>query len=292
MKDGDSLIFDNFEKRLEIHFSPEIEETKRGFNRSDYTLAQLLTWLKSFNELILAVRKEINFTTPLPFPKNANVDELVDFTFKALDNEKREIVFNKAKVIAKKYHLTDNWEFSIELAILTHTFLVPAKDVPIRVHLPSYFYPEEKKADSEKNLKTLGSSLSSPEIMRARAAMRIIGYPAIYLTGQVSVDELKKWINTNRELIRVMQSRLPKRKVLKRDDKTLFWGQVVWILRQEGFRSWSKMVGRIEELIEDNKKEGMTQEESEHYADIPPEPQELEKYYTRFIESLTDIQPT
>jgi hypothetical protein len=162
--------------------------------------------------------------------------------------------------------------------------LVPPKTIPIQVHIPDY------EPIKEEELKTLSSILSSPSITRARKLMRITSYPSIYFTQKVTIDELKKWIDKNKKLVRIIQNRLPVRRIIKRNDKTLFWGQIAWIYKQDGINSWSSMVKKIELMIESYKKEGLIPEESEAFSDVAPEPVDLAKYYYRFVKSLEDFQ--
>lgn len=267
-KIDDSIVFEDFENRVDIKLSPEITAERQNYSRSNYSFAELLSWSKSFYK-------------SLQYPQNPTVENVVNLLFSnAITREKREIVKNCAKELKEKYALPENWEFSFEIAALTNVLLVPPSEL-IRIHLPRYFYPSQRN----RNDSALGLA------GRIVGEWKILEYPAIYFTRQVTIDELKHWINKNKSLIRAIQYKLPKEKKLKRERKTLFWGQVAWILKLDGIHSWSKMVKMIERLIDNNRKESITQADSEHFEDIAPEPQELEKYYNRFVASITVIQP-
>ena len=116
--------------------------------------------------------------------------------------------------------------------------------------------------------------------------MNLIKYPGIYFTYNTSIDELKKWINKNKNLIRAIQAKLPKKRHIKRTDKSLYWGQTVWILKQDGVSSWSKMSKIIEGFIQ----KALREDPNELDYDQAPEPTELEKYYNRFLKSLSSIK--
>jgi hypothetical protein len=299
-REDNSLVFEKFEERVDIKLSPEIKSIN-DYEESDYLLADLLSWLKSFHNSLFEIRKELKLQSIFKYPKKPTIKNLVGLIFK-LDASKRKILESRTRDLLEKYHLTENWEFPIEIAILTHTLLVPPKETGVHLYLPLYFYPK-----LQENLEKMKIKKTSPidglrrelkrllkyksDFAKYRQMMEVVKYPAIYFTRQVSIDELKKWIDKNRSFIRAIQYKLPKRKIIKRTQKALFWGQVAWILKKDGIHSWTKMVEKIEELIEHNRERGTIEKESGHFADIPPEPQDLARYYKRFIESLTYIQP-
>jgi len=298
-EENDVLVFEKFEERVDVKLSPEIKSIN-DYEQSDYLLADLLSWLKSFYESLFEIRKELKLQTPLKYPNRPTIKKLVRLTLN-LDSPKRELLETRAQDLLQKYHLTENWEFSMEMAILTHALLVPPKETGIYLYLPLSFYPkiqrniQKIKIKNATSLNELKKKLTQllkyqSDFAKYRQMMEVVKYPAIYLTRQTSIDELKKWINENKEIIRVIQKRLPKQKIIKRTQKAVFWGQVAWILKQEGIRSWAKMTEKIEELIQKNRKNNTIDGENKHFADEIPEPWELSKYYSRFIESLSSLQ--
>jgi hypothetical protein len=147
--------------------------------------------------------------------------------------------------------------------------------------------PEWLPKIDEKGRRNLLSIANSPEIKRAGEIARITSFPGIYFTRQVSIDELKKWINKNRDIIRAIQYKLPKQKIIKRNQRTLFWGQVAWILKQDGINSWAKMRDYIDKM--NKEKPFVKEEESDPVFDPLPTEIDLAKYYTYFVESLKQL---
>ena len=276
--EGEGIIFEDFENRVDVKLSPEIK-TSEDYNKSDFILAGLLSWLKSFYVSIYNIRKEIGVKTLLQYPTAPTAKNVVELIF-TLNSDKRDLLRIRAKELAKKYSLTNNWEISMEIVTLTHTLLVPARE-SIKVHLPDYFYPKKPK-----EIKSLRDVISW---MKTRPLAEVNNYPAIYFTRQVTINELKEWIDKNRELIRAIQCKLPRNKNIKRTERAIFWGQVAWILKQDGVYSWAKMERSIEEL--DEKEPFLKEQEESEVLNPLPTAIELEKYYHRFLESLKTINP-
>ncbi len=268
-------MFEDFDRELSLKWSPDIKRPN-DFDKGNYTLAQLLSWSKKFNISILEARTKLEIARR-EYPQDPTIDNLVKlYSDMLLDDKKKSAFDHVAREIAEDFRLTENWVFSIEIAILTGTFLVPSKD-SIKIHLPAYFYPEDKSSK--------GLALN---IIRMRQGEPVVRYPAIYFTRQVKVNELKRWINENKSAIRAMQYKLPKPQKIKREEKTVFWGYVAWLLKRDGFRSWAKMTKAIEQMI-NNQGSEFENDSRQHFTDAAPEPVELQKYYTRFIDSLKKL---
>jgi len=290
-----SIVFSDFEHRMNVEFSPEILETRLGFDAKDIQLAHLFIWLESFNNDIQSIRKKHGISV-IQYPHEATVDQLVELFVKEIDYEKYHAYSNDFHKMLVKYRLTENWFLSLNIAVLTHTLLVPAK-LHICVHIPEKEISIQtiKKEAKSKNLKDLAkgfaeSVFNDPEIKRMQFLKDLGKYPSIYFTYNTSPDELIKWINKNRRLIRYIQRDLPKKHMIKRlrEEKTLFWGQMAWILKQDNVASWSEMTDILDKMIERSADNGDNSPFNEAFA---PSGIELEKYYTRFEESLKNLQP-
>ncbi len=275
---NEDFVFEDFDKELVLKWSPDIKSAK-DFDKSNYVLAQLLTWSKSFNIAILEARNQLDIVLQA-YPKDPTPENLAELYRDMLLSDNKKAAFDKrARAITEDFRITENWILSVELAILTGTLLVPSKD-SIKVHLPDYFYPEDNTTKGLAN-----------KIAMMREGAPVTHYPAIYFTRRVTVDELKRWINENKSAIRAMQFKLPKPQKIKRGEKTLFWGYVAWLLKRDGFKSWAKMTKAIEQMINRQRAE-FKSHQGDHYTDIAPEPVELEKYYNRFMTSLKKLQPS
>jgi len=268
--DEDKLVFEDYKNRLEIHFSPQT--TKSNWDPRDLTLAKILSWSKSFTSSVIEAREKINIKAS-PYPQKNLLNELIEIFPSLITTDQWSLLTKESEIIANRFNLTENWHFPIETAILFNTLLIPPKE-GISIHFPSYFFPEEQKP---KKLSEIGGSLFHVPF--------VIRYPAIYFTRQTSINELKKWINDNRELLRNIQYKLPKPKILKIKEDTIFWGQIAWIFRKEKI-SWAKMPEKIEQENKRYLKEaGKSEDNEEDYLDIPL-PLELEKYYERFLKAI------
>jgi DNA-binding transcriptional MerR regulator len=276
IKNENELVFNEDENRLTIHFSPEISEGYRKYDKSDYIFADILSWLKSFNLEIKAIRKKYNIT-PTDYPKKPTVESLIELLFQKIGYEKYRKLDRDIIKLQNDYCLTDNWILSLRIAVITNALLVPASET-IHIHYPSY---ETKQKTS---LKRLPNILYSPEVRKLDNVMRLAKYPSIYFSRKTSPEELKKWVDKNKKLIRAIQNKLPSKKRVKRDTKTLFWGKIVWIFKQDGIRPLAEISRRIqseaERIIDEQGEEG-----NEELC-CPPTAVELRKYYERFLESL------
>ena len=267
---GDDIIFEEFENRADVHYAPELFGVVE-VSRSNYQVAELLSWLKSFYKQIFAVRLKINVKELLKYPENDSVKDILKKTIFAIPYDFQQILEEESTKIVEHYRLTENWRIPFEIVILTHRLPVPPFLEGISIHLPEYFY------NKPKNLLELPSAFESA--YRQGAVMK---YPALYFTRKVSANELVKWLKNpkNRKLFENIQYKLPRQKEIDRDQKTIFWGQVAWILKQDGINSWAKMTKAIEKLLENNQ---------DNLYQIAPEPVEIQKYYERFVESLHKI---
>lgn len=288
MKEGEELIFSYDAKRLQISFSPEIRERGMHWRHDDYVLADLLAWLRSFNLKIQNIRDSFGIKSSV-YPEKVTTKELIKVTSEVVSYQKYEDFKQQIEVLQNRYKLTTNWYLSLTSAVVFNTLLVPVDDV-IHVHFPDPDLSKDniKKSKKSKNLLSMSSGLlNSPEMRRARSAFDLYEHPSIFFTRKTSSDELKKWIDKNTHLLKAIQFGLPERKVYKRNSKTIFWGRVAWIFRQDGVRSWSK----IQKLVDKECERIIEEQGEEGNKDLlnPPSNIELRKYFERFIESLQKI---
>ena len=275
--EDDSLVIDDIEGKIDVAFSPEIDAYRRHSN-SDYLLAQLLSWSRYFNQDIKEIRDSIGLREALKYPEKPSVESLVALLYKSIPQGKFQEFRDKAKIIRKKYKLLENWETSIQTAVVANVILVPPDEL-IWVHFATEDKVKDEKEKEVKTLSTLSSIYEDPVFRNTQEAIRISKYPSIYFTHKVTINELKDWINKNKYIVRMLLEKLPKKTIIKRDKMTIFWGQVVWILKLDHMHSWTKMSKQIERFVENDP------------SLEAPEPTELEKYYNRFIKSLRGIIP-
>jgi len=275
----DNTFLKNPKKEIEVKYSPDFRSSQDAFN-SDYKLALFLSYLKSFRTHILKIRHKLGIIQPLKYPQKPTVKNVVRLIF-TLDEGKRKLLKNKVKRLAKKYRLSDDWLFSIQITVLSHTLLVPQVESikylrPESVHEKSpdnsmYETPEEKELAEDYGLDNL---------FREEKYKRLKSYPVIYLTRQVKKGELLNWIKDNFPLLKVTQRNLPKKRTIKRDLRNIFWGHIAWFLKQEGVHKWNIMSIALEKFLD------KLHENAKNY----PGQIELRKSYYRFLKSLKETE--
>lgn len=271
---NEGLIFEDFEKRVKVEYSSELFGIA-GLNKKNYLIASLLSWLKSFNKKIQIARQRLKSFKIVTYPQNETVENVLRKTIFSLNQEDQNKLKEEAREITANYKLTESWIIPIELVIITNTLIVPPSE-SIRIHYPDYFYDEPKKYDM------------SSQLGAVKRRLEVTNYPALFFTRKVKANELIKWLKVpkNRNLFNSLQFKLPDEPSIKRDENTLFWGQAVWLVKREGENSWVKITSRLEELLGNHN-------ENDKNTDAPetvPAPEELKKYYDRFLESLKRVE--
>lgn len=262
------LIYPDFEKRISVKLLPEL--TGKIFDKQNYLLAELLVWLKSFNKAVHETRNIMGIKQPFIYEESKNLEEFFSHVYKNLTQEQVGLLKSRVKEIAKRYHLTENWEFPLEIAILTHMLPVPNNN-SIQIHFPPSFYPKKE-----------GALSLAEDITRMREWAEMIQHPAIFFTAYASIDEMKRWIDKNKNILRGLMVGLPKKKRLKRKERAVFWGQIAWIILQEGKRTWKKLVAVADYLVEKSKQNNSA------VAPLDEAPDEIQfrLYYERFLSDL------
>lgn len=274
MNKDDAIVFKDSQHRLRIEMSPELRDNHGEYEASDWRFTELFSWLNPFYYDISEIRRR-NRIKIISYPDKPTVEQLVGAIGEATGEHFAQIV-NEAEELRSKYKMTENWYLSFISAVVTHTILIPMKQT-VGFHMS--FSDEE----------TPGGSVSvTSETKRIEAAMQVVKYPGIYFPHKISIDELKKWINRNKDLLHMMMQNLPEKLVTKRAHETIFWGQMAWILRQAGITSWVGISDQIQRIVDKDEEEGRPVGGA--FATVPG-PEELEKYYNRFLESLHAMSP-
>lgn len=221
-------------------------KSNKDYDKYDFLMGYLLTTLDSFTSDIKNIRSDLEIKKILRYPRKNNLQELYDLLF-SLGVYKYKLSNSSAIRICKKYKLQANWKLPILSVIYTNTLLIPKRLDSIYLNIGS-----EKK------------------------------YPSIEFTAKTSTNELKKWIGKNKYLIELAQKDLPVKRKPKVDPTTLVWGHIVWIIRKSGVKSWTKISEKIDRKFRESENEVF-----EIYGKTEaPIPSELQKYYTRFLDSL------
>ena len=278
-REGECLIYDNDDKRLDIRFSPEILRIKREPDSSESIQTELLSWLKSFNERIQKIRSAYSLNTEI-YLDDQNEDMLISNIYKIISKSYSVIVAEIDK-IKDDYKLSDNWDLSIRSALAFNVLLIPP-DLHIFLN-----FPDKLKNNEQNKHKTLLSVVNDPAIRRVQKALDLVSKPGIYFNRVTSCDELKKWIDKNSKYIRAMQIGMPTNQTLRSERMSLFWGKIAWIWLSDGVKSWADMARKVEK---DTDKYVLEHGEAGNEEIlIPPDGIALEKYYTRFLSYLKKI---
>lgn len=147
-----------------------------------------------------------------------------------------------ANEIRSYYNLQQNWLITTRLAILTNMIFLPPKHEPIKF-----------------------SKAGAPS-----------QYPAVYLTENVSINQLRKFILANAGKIKDAVKPMQKPVVSKVEMGTILWGQVVYALVRNmsitNDKVFADIQNKLEKIFEDSKI-------------IVPDRGKLRRYYQRYLES-------
>lgn len=245
----DDVVVSKFKHLQKVALLPKM---KIGdYTESDWILAYLLTSLDSFDKEIFLARKELGIKKTFRYSSvKKDFGELIKSLY-SLGQDKYIISIDIAKNIIKKFRLGENWLTSIQTAIFTDTLPVPEKNEPIQIETQDNFIN------------------------------RGFDYCSIRINQRITTNELKKWIKKNKLWIRHNLNNLPKINKPKIDPNTVLWGHFAWILKKAGMISWTEMSKFIEKSTG---KIGFVKD-----IESSPGPEELERYYKRFIASLKKI---
>jgi hypothetical protein len=267
----EKLIYKDLENQVKIEFSPKVE--RYGIDENDLILAELFSSLKSFYDFIERTRKKIGINQPITYSEKGIRDVL-----KNLNNEQKKALNDEVQLFLRKYKLPQKWEYSLISAVLTHILLVPPIKEEIGLYLPNHIYDlvffEDKKGIDE-----LIEKLTH-ELVKTEIRNDLLSHPAIFFKREVSLNELIKWLRKNWKYLKVYFSLLPKKRSFKDHRNNIFYGQLVWIYREEGLR-WCD----IEKLINDQKK--FPEIAKFRFSQI-----EIRKLYYKYIKLLKKIEQT
>ena len=210
----------------------------------DETVATFLSWLQSFKTLLITARHELGIEPSLGLQftifENYKVSKIaLGSEEPPLSPKQIEKLNKKTQEILEYFSLTPNWWGSVRMAILVNIIYLPPKARPVMLKKPS----------------------------------EPIKQVAIYITEQISMNELKHEIENIKPQLEKRLNTLPKRKIKKIDDETIKWGQAMWLARKETNvfdtdKPFRLMRTKLVEMLGD---------------DSIPSPTELRKYYERFL---------
>ena len=160
-----------------------------------------------------------------------------------------ELLNKQTDEIRIYYNFASNWAVSIRLAILTNFLFLPPQNKPI-----------------------VFSKDGSPK-----------DYPAIYFTENVSIYQLKQFIQAKAQEIRHITTQMPNPKKHKAELHTILWGQVV-----------SMLIGNVNVYLTDNFFAEIHRKlDKEIFKNITvPDKIELRNQYKRFLEYSISLGQT
>jgi hypothetical protein len=267
----EKLIYKDLENQVKIEFSPEVE--RYGIDENDLILAELFSSLKSFYDFIERTRKKIGINQPITYSEKGIRDVL-----KNLNNEQKKALNYEVQLFLRKYKLPKKWEYSLISAVLTHTLLVPPIKEEIGLYLPNHIY-DLVFFEDKKGIDGIIEKLTH-ELIKTEIRNDLLSHPAIFFKREVSLNELIKWLRKNWKYLKVYFSLLPKKRSFKHHRNNIFYGQLVWICREEGLR-WCD----IEKLVNDQKK--FPEIAKFRFSQI-----EIRKLYHKYIGLLKKIEQT
>ncbi len=274
--EDENIIYTNFEERIKITWSPEILNFNFKNIEENRVIAELISNLKSFDNYLKDIRNKAEIKI-INYPKEIKLDDLIKLVFGNLNSNQQEILNNGICEILKIYNLSDCWSLSIRTAIETNVLLIPPNYGSIRFHFPLNKQINENKP---KKISEIADNMNN-HMERMRLMTETAFYPAIYFTEDMKINKIIDWLKTNKLLIEEQLSKLPKHIKSKTKYSTIFWGQVVWILRQDGIKKWSKISKEAEKL--------MYSTDDEDCMQVPDEI-ELRNFYKSYLQQLKNLE--
>lgn len=199
---------------------------KEDYYAEDYKLAEILASLDSLYSQLDRIRAAIGLKTLINCPERLTSKDVWKILASSpIDKRGKRRSRGWAEWLAYRYRLSSNWYISLEVLLLTHVLPVPP-DPPIGFYSPPN--PGTYK-DGIINL-----------INRAPNANDLLRLPFVYANYQVSIAQLKQFIEDNKDEIRKILAKLPpKPSAGKMSRKRLVIGQIAWILKRSGdYKSW------------------------------------------------------
>ncbi|GEM_PF-4061391 len=267
---GEERIIVNMEERVKIDLFPKY---KNKIDQNNKLLAHLLSWLKSFNKELQDIRNSIPVER-IKYTRSFLSHEYLDYITK-LDTKKVEDLEQAVERLRHRLKLTYIWSFSLKIAVLTHTLLIPERE-SVELYIPY-----------SSNDATAGK-YPYPDYITLKKLLRQSQYPAIIIPFGTTLDDLNKWIQNNTVQINKVLSSMPSKKIVRMNEKTLLWGQIAWILKQDGIHSYTKMVKEIDKL-EEKKLFVKDNEEDAKEKYQTPTADDLEKHCKRFIQYSSQL---
>lgn len=269
MKNQELTIRNRFDKRIKILFHP-LYIYPKDFDKSDYIFAFIVSNLESFNNFIFKTREKLNISNVLAQEADKAIERLDKNALIFLDVE--------ANKLLKKYKLTNNWKLWLQATVFTNTLFVPPADIGISILPPQADYYKERKA------KKLRSFYVVSQLQER--LINLTSYPTIRFTKKIPVTDLIKWIKLHSSEITkiIYQSNLPTKTKPKITDRTLLWGHIAWILKEEGVNQWKSMEDYLEQL---DKKENIIPDEELFRL---PTSEELRLAYKSYQNTIRKIE--
>lgn len=233
MKNKELTIRNRFDKSIKILFHP-LYKYPKDFDKSDYIFAFVVSNLESFNNFVYKTREKLNISKVSAQESNKAIEMLDKNALIFLDVE--------ANKLLKKYNLTNNWKLWIQATVFTNTLFVPPADIGISILFPQADYYKERKA------KKLRSYFVVSQLQEK--LISLTSYPTIRFTKKITVTDFIEWIKLHSSKITkiIYQSNLPEKTKPKIADRTLLWGHIAWLLKEEGVNSWKNMEDYLEQI--------------------------------------------
>ncbi|MDC0449054.1 hypothetical protein OAL67_00390 [bacterium] len=250
-----------------------------GIEDRGFTTTRLLNFLRDFHGNISKARKRLKIDNVRTLPQGKITTEHISSITSQLTRKQVLAIFQESEYICEKYKLTDNWQDSIEVLLLTNVFLVPYKDLGIKVHVPDNLYTVQGK-NKLRNRRI--KSISTGGIDRLLEMEDVLNYPAIYFTRFIEPTNLAKWINRKGKHIEVLFQNLPKPRKKRVKTLTLAVGHLVYVLHDVAGYSPKDIVKFFSEMYEEGDELSELLDEKS-YSDLS----DYRRKFMKHLESIT-----
>jgi len=123
----------------------------------------------------------------------------------------------------------------------------------------------------------------------------VSNYVALYFTHNITIGRIRKWLEDeeNKAQLENLLSNLPKEPRSRLSDKRVFWGEIVWRMKNmDPDKTWSDIEKELVEFVErdiDENSIGKNDDDFDDFVRNIPTATELAKIYTAYKKTKDDL---
>ncbi len=222
---------------FKLRYFPNVK--RESFDKDDVLVGGVLTISPSFFNEIVSIRQNLGVDNVKALEKNWQIVSVLEI----FHDYGRHHIEEVSKQLLENFGLTETWNFTMKMAIVTDSIVVPQPKTAIKLI---------KKND----LNNWMENIKDPALL-AISMLRTFSNPCILIQQATSVNELKKWLDTHNIEFNDAQRNLDEKRTFNLDEKTVYWGNLVLSLYGDKIRiskqnntkiHWAEMANHFDEL--------------------------------------------